>query len=431
MRRITLMFTLSLLPLTGLTGITGLNSLMGVTLFSVTEAAAQNGSDSQPEAVGTYTITVSAGDMARSRSVVKVALPDRVADGVYRMTGDSGEELPLQVQNNRGHFLLEHLPAGESISYSVTLEPLSGSHWQPLLAVHKGEQTLQFSSEERDVLGYNYREIEPPSDQNPRFTRSGYIHPIVTPEGVEVTRQFNPGRPHQYALWSAWYRMLFDGRPTEFWNAQWESGRVEADTLVRYEAGPVYGGFTARHKFVDYSVEESPTVINEQWEVAIYPSAGERSWHMIDLDLVQTVHTNSTVEVLEHIYGGLNFRGSDDWNGEGLMQFDSSEGYGREEVPGQPVRWSHMSGEISGKPAGIAILGHPSSSDFPHGVFINSTEPFFSYGPVSLGNLKIESGAPWRAGYRLLVHDGELDAEEIERIWQDFAYPPAVTVSRR
>lgn len=398
---------------------------------STTEATAQNGSDSQPTASGSYTITVSAGAMERSQSVVQVDLPDRVEDGVYRMVGEAGEELLFQVRDNRGGFLLEHLPAGESVSYSVVLEPLPERGWQPLVTVEKGPQTLRFQSGQGEVLGYNYRDIEPPSDLNPRFTRSGYIHPILTPGGVEVTRHFNPGRPHQYAIWSAWYRMLFDGRPTEFWNAQWESGRVEADTLVQYGSGPVFGSFTARHRFVDYSVEETPTVLNEQWEVTIYPAAGDRTWHIIDLDLVQTVHTDRSIEVLEHIYGGLNFRGADDWNGEGLMQFDSSEGYGREEVVGEAVRWSHLSGEISGSQAGIAILGHPSSSDYPHGVFMNQTEPFFSYGPVSLGNLVIESGTPWRAGYRLLIHDGEMASEEIERIWQDFAYPPAVLVNRR
>src|SRR5690554_1114876 len=78
---------------------------------STTEATAQNGSDSQPTASGSYTITVSAGAMERSQSVVQVDLPDRVEDGVYRMVGEAGEELLFQVRDNRGGFLLEHLPA--------------------------------------------------------------------------------------------------------------------------------------------------------------------------------------------------------------------------------------------------------------------------------------------------------------------------------
>ncbi|MEX0773629.1 MAG: DUF6807 family protein [Balneolales bacterium] len=377
-----------------------------------------------------YTVTVSAGAFDRVDAIVSFSLPDHLDDGVYVMEGNSNDPVHLQVVDNKGRFILEYLNAGDSKTYSFRAESESGG--LPVESVTKNinSPSISFKAAGKDVLSYFYNESEPPEGINPRFRRSGYINPVYTPEGVRVTQHFNPHRPHQYGIWSAWYRTEFQGRAPEFWGAHEDNGRVEADTLEAVWEGPVYGGFRARHRFVDYTVAEPKIALNEQWEVYVYQSTREGKYHIFDINITQTANTHSPVEIHEHIYGGINIRGHDDWDGEGEMNFLSSEGYNREKVVGQRVRWSHMGGDVDGNYAGIGILGHPDNPNHPFGVFINDTEPFFSYGPVSLGDLTIEPDAPWFTRYRIITHDGEPDTEELEQLWNDYAYPPAVTVTR-
>ena len=59
---------------------------------------------------------------------------------------------------------------------------------------------------------------------------------------------------------------------------------------------------------------------------------------------------------------------------------------------------------------------------------LNPDEPFFCYAPSQGGDWVIEPGKPYVARYRFIVADGPVDAKEIERMWNDYATPPKVTV---
>jgi hypothetical protein len=61
---------------------------------------------------------------------------------------------------------------------------------------------------------------------------------------------------------------------------------------------------------------------------------------------------------------------------------------------------------------------------------LHPNEPFFSYAPVQAGPLTIEPGSTHVARYRFATVDGPPDAALFERLWRDFAAPPAVTLTR-
>ena len=63
-------------------------------------------------------------------------------------------------------------------------------------------------------------------------------------------------------------------------------------------------------------------------------------------------------------------------------------------------------------------------------VRLHPNEPFFSYAPVQAGPLTIEPGRTHVARYRFATVDGPPDAALFERLWRDFAAPPAVSLSR-
>ena len=41
---------------------------------------------------------------------------------------------------------------------------------------------------------------------------------------------------------------------------------------------------------------------------------------------------------------------------------------------------------------------------------------------------ELKPGEHYKLRYRVLSYDGEMDKERADRLWNDFAYPPKVTV---
>jgi hypothetical protein len=87
-----------------------------------------------------------------------------------------------------------------------------------------------------------------------------------------------------------------------------------------------------------------------------------------------------------------------------------------------------MGGMVEGGLTGIAILGHPDNANAPQPQRIHPTEPFFNFAPQQAGNLEIAPGKPFTARYRFVVADGAPDKAELDRLWNDYAHPPKVTV---
>jgi hypothetical protein len=85
-------------------------------------------------------------------------------------------------------------------------------------------------------------------------------------------------------------------------------------------------------------------------------------------------------------------------------------------------------GRVNGELAGVAILAHPDNFRFPEPMRIHPTEPFFNWAPSQAGDWSIRPGERFVARYRYVVADGPPDAQLIERLWNDYAHPPDVTV---
>lgn len=68
------------------------------------------------------------------------------------------------------------------------------------------------------VLEYIKTEKPVPEGIEPHLRRSGYIHPVFTPTGQEITGDFPADHAHQHALFFAWVKASFDGKKVDFWN---------------------------------------------------------------------------------------------------------------------------------------------------------------------------------------------------------------------
>lgn len=376
---------------------------------------------------GPLRITVSAGDLDRRQSVVQFHLPEHWAAGNYRMSGFEGGEVWLQVSSEgEATFRLDRLDAGEARSYQLAPEQQMESD-SPGMLHRIGEKTIALIKGDREVLQYYHRESDLPEGMDSIYRRAGYIHPVYSPDGVQLTNHLKESYSHHYGIWSAWTNTEFQGRTPDFWNPHNRSGRVVAeDSLQVAWQGEVHTGFRSRHFFEDLSAEVPVIALNEMWEVTLY-NTGDDAYHQFDLDLVQTVNTGQPLKLPEYRYGGVGFRGHPDWDDPENIRFLTSEGLGRDGHATR-ARWVHIGGKSDGDWAGIAILSHPENFRHPQTVRIHPEDAFFNYAPSQLGDFEIRTSEPYRARYRYITTDGEADPDEIERLWYDYAYPPGVTV---
>jgi len=375
----------------------------------------------------TYEIHVSAGALDRSETVVSFYFPDSIDPGVYTLESSETGNTLLQVDSsNRGWFILDQLPAGTNRFYIFNGDQALS---ETFISNEIDSTQITFLSEGREILSYYHGDNTPPNELDERYKRGGYIHPVYSPNGVRLTSHMNvDSHPHQSGIWSAWTKTEFDGRTPDFWNVHLNSGRVDqADSLQKYWEGPVHGGFIARHYFTDLSAPTPVTALNEEWMVHVYRSPENQPFRIFDLKVTQTVNSDNPLVLPEYHYGGVGFRGHEDWINPELMNFLTAEGLGRD---GHATRtkWTHIGGVIDGKLAGITIMSHPKNFRFPQPVRIHPDAPFFNFAPTQIGEMQIEPGTPYTAQYRYVTYDGKPNPVELTRLWNDYAYPPQVTI---
>lgn len=377
---------------------------------------------------GTSTVTVSGGLHDRRDTVVSFRLPDASARGPCRLRDAAGTEAPLQVDAaGRAWFVVPELAAGATRTYRLAR---GAAHRATHVVAAREGDDVRIAWEGRPVIRYQGGAgVLPADDVKPVFRRGGYFHPIHTPSGRIVSDDYPPDHRHHHGVWFAWTKTGFEGRAPDFWNMGDEKGRVELESLDASWSGAVHAGLRARHRYVDLTGRRPATVLRETWEARAYAvGLRPRPFFVFDLDVTQTNVASSALALPEYHYGGLGFRGARGWRGETGAAFLTSEGKDRTNGHATRARWCHVSGPVDGRMAGMAILGHPDNFRAPEPMRIHPNEPFFCFAPSQLGRWEIAPAATHRARYRFVVQDGPPDARELDRVWNDYAAPPGVTV---
>ncbi len=104
---------------------------------------------------------------------------------------------------------------------------------------------------------------------------------------------------------------------------------------------------------------------------------------------------------------------------------------GEEECWGKPAAWCDISGSIGGKPYGIAVLDHPENPRHPsrwhvrtYGLLtanIFGLSAFERESSKGAGALTLEKGQSLTFCYRVVIHDGDAKAADLDGKFKDFA----------
>lgn len=377
----------------------------------------------------TYRVTVAAADVDRAVQVIRFELPAD-ARNLSIAAGEGGVELPLQVAaDGSATFIVPEQKAKQVLTFTLAAGRRGAGGG---VAVQRNPGNLQFTIGGKTAFAYQMdKDALPRADIKPEYKRAGYLHPIQTPGGTVVTDDYPPQHVHHHGVWTPWTKTSFQGRAPDFWNMGAKTGTVEFVALDRTWAGPVHGGFVARHRFVDLSAPSPVVALNETWEVTGYdvaPVAGT-ALRVLELVVTQTCATQDPLILPQYHYGGFGYRGRGEWFGKDKANVLTSEGTtDRVKANHERMRWVHLWGALPSGPAGMTVLGHPDNFRAPMPVRVHPNEPYVSFIPSQLGEWKIEPGKPYVARYRCVAFDGAPDRARLDALWNGYATPAVVKI---
>jgi len=164
----------------------------------------------------------------------------------------------------------------------------------------------------------------------------------------------------------------------------------------------------------------------ENWDVRIWASGVQSGYWLLDITSRLQCASDSPLILPEYHYGGMAIRAAREWTPQ-HVNFLTSEGDERIKGNHTRPRWCDIHGAIDGKTAGVALMTHPTNFRFPEPLRIHPTMPYMVYTPSFLGAWEIRPGTTHQSRYRFVIHDGDLPAESLERLWRDFAEPLVAT----
>ena len=292
---------------------------------------------------------------------------------------------------------------------------------------------LTISNNNKNLLRYNYKTIYPPQGIDTVYRRSGFIHPLWSPRGQELTRINAPDHYHHWGMWNPWTEVLFENDTVDFWNLVKKEGTVRFSHFTSKTIGPVYTEYQALHEHVVFKKDQEKVAMNELQTVRIYNPANNQNYYIADVTVQLNCATESPVLLLEYRYGGLGIRATSEWNKDN-SEIITSEGKNRKESDGSRARWVMAQGAVNNDHAGLVMMSYPTNYNFPEPLRVwpetmnDRGDVFLNFSPTKNMNWLIKPGTNYFLKYRFIVFNDVLSKEKAEAGWKDFAEPPIITI---
>ncbi len=306
------------------------------------------------------------------------------------------------------------------------------------LSAHAGDlkltetpDVIRVTLRDRPVLEYVKTEKPVPEGIEEHFRRSGYIHPVYTPTGQELTGDFPADHAHQHALFLAWTKAGFDGRKVDFWNQAKDLGRIEFRDVLDLKRDKRKVSFSVKHAFMvkekTKAGEKWIDALHEVWTVTVHQTSGDH--FLFDVVSAQECVTDKPLSLPEYHYGGMAIRGNYQWLKDkedhsiepGDLVYLTSEGKDRWEGNHTRANWVAFSGRIDGQDASAAVFCSPRNFRAPQHVRIHPNKPYFCWAPMVEGPFKIVPGKKFVSSYRYLVTSKPLDIAVIRKQWDAYS----------
>lgn len=378
-------------------------------------------------------LTITAGKHPIENSPVFALLPETgFSHGSYFLIDQSTPKTkPISAQIERRQnapdrlwwILTGRIAAGSTRIFDLKSGKANTKNGVSIKDTGKG---YQFLVGKQRVLNYNHQHIPAPENLHPLYGRSAHIHPIWTPGGKIVSDEFPPDHAHQSGQFLAYTKCTFEGRETNFWEIKSKKGRVRFQKRLSQQAGPVFAELKVQQEHVDLTGSQEKAALLETWTIRVWnPNKKNPTYWIYDLSSNARCATEKPLYLPKYHYGGMAIRGGRGWTKE-TCRFLTSNGKTRENGNHDRAQWCDISGRKNNETvwSGFCMLSHPANFRHPEPVRLHPSMPYMVFTPSALGDWKIEPDSPNISRYRCLVHDGLVNPQQTEQLWQNYASPP-------
>lgn len=262
------------------------------------------------------------------------------------------------------------------------------------------------------VMEYPLATVMPPPKIDAVFAHSGHIHPLKTPAGHIVTAEFPADHAHQHGIFRAWVNTSFQGKKVDFWNQKERTGHVEHEKLMATQSGPIVGQATV--SLIHSALQDGKkipvlrdTLTFRVWNVA------ER--HIVDIESHETCIADQPLTVHQYHYGGMAFRGREEWLGKEGARLTTNELKNRVEGNHTRPNWVAIEGKLGEAVCHVIAMSHPNNFRGPEPVRLHPDKPYFVFSPPVLGEFIREPGESRDSHYRYIASDGPLEPPTVDQ----------------
>jgi hypothetical protein len=369
-------------------------------------------------------ITINWPETAGHPQPVRIPIPPMTANNghLQLVESTSGQATPVQREGDRTGVALVMPTAGPHV-YSLE----AGEAGKAVATQLRGLDELEIRVDGELFSVYHCsRDLARP-----------FMHPVLLPGGVAVTRNFPMqdvegearDHPHHRSFWTAYGEV----NDTDNWSeAAGRHGRIQHEAFDHVYEGPVFGGFEASASWTDVT---GLRLLSEKRRVLVYNVGNGR--RLVDYELTLTPTEREIVYGDTKEGGLLSIRVATSMDGKKDGRIENSEGgVGEKECWGKPARWCDYSGPVGGQTVGIAVLDHPSNLRSPvrwhvrdyglMGTNCFGTSTFENEKDGHRGEYRQAPDETLRFRYRVLIHPGDARTARVEETWRAFAREPAL-----
>jgi len=383
------------------------------------------------------TIEVELDPAATSDMPLTIHLDDitSLADSAFSLLevkGTTRSSVPFQISYSHSRSLHWIATTGSKQKRKVyeLVKSASGTKGEMNARLKDGALTLQSGA--TNLLRYQVNLVYPPSGIDSAYRRNGFIHPLWSPHGQELTRIQPKDHYHHYGIWNPWTHVLYRGDTVDFWNIGGKKGTVRFAGFLSTTSGPVFSGFEARHEHV-VTKKGAPAEVAMNELLTVNTWRPSPDYFLVDITSKISCATDEPVILLEYRYGGLGWRTTGEWDNKN-SEVITSEGKGRKEADGSKARWCIIQGALGSDYGGAVMMSHPANYNHPEPLRIwpenqyNRGDMFANFSPTKDKDWRLEPGKSYLLRYRFVVFNGKMTKEKAEEAWRNFASPPRVTV---
>ena len=289
---------------------------------------------------------------------------------------------------------------------------------QQLTAI-KSDEGIEILENDKKVLFFQVR----PKSVNGKYERAGFVHPLYSLNEKILTDDMPADHPFHRGIFWAWHQIVLNGKNiADGWvseNISWKPTKVK---VKKRKESIILQSQMLWNVLLEHNKQTA--IVREKTRITAYKS--NSLYRILDFDI--------------HLYpmtDGLKIGGSDDAKGYGgfslRLKLPGDLSFVSENkivIPQETAvlagPWMHFTGSFEGvsmPKSGLLVFGYPSGS--------GNQYPWILRKVTSMQNIPFPGRAPielpvrgLRLTYRVIVHNGEMNNEDIEKLYQQYIHKP-------